>query len=537
MLWMAVTSDQISQRDLMTLVKERLKDQFTTVDGVGEVFLGGYVDPSLRVWVSSERLNRYALTVTDVINAIQLEHAEVPAGRIETATTEKNVRILGEAPNPKEFEKLAINRRGGAPNFTPISLGQVADIEDGLSDIRRISRSNFKPAVGMGIRKQRGSNAVSVGRGVKAKLAEIQKQLPEGVEMFVRFDATTFIEESVSELNFTLLLSALLTALVCWLFLGSLSATMNVVLAIPTSVVGSFIALYALGFTLNTFTLLGLSLAIGIVVDDAIIVLENIVRHYEMGKNRVEAALEGTREITFAAIAATAAVIAIFLPVAFMKGVIGKFFFQFGVTLSVAVALSLLEALTLTPMRCSQYLSISKRQSWIGNAVERFFDHSAIVYRRWLVVVLNHRIKVVAASILFFVLSIFSVKFINKEFVPSQDQGRLMIRVQTPVGSSLEFTDNHFKDVEKFLMARPETEAYFGAIGGFGGGEINTGMLFATFKPYSQRPVNIEKGKRLTQIELADVLRKGTAQFKDMKIFVQDMSLNAFSGKRGGFPL
>ncbi len=303
------------------------------------------------------------------------------------------MRTLGEVKTAKEFERIVINQRGGQPIYSRILLKQVAEIEDGLEDIRRISRANGERAVGIGIRKQRGSNTVAVAQGVKQRMAEVAKTLPEGMGIAVNFDTTKHIEDSVDEFKFALVMSALVTALVCWLFLGSWTATLNVILAIPTSIVGTFIVLYFFGFTLNTFTLLGLSLAIGIVVDDAIMVLENIVRHREKGENRVEAALKGSRQITFAAIAATLAVIAIFLPVAFMSGVIGKFFFQFGVTMTVAVSLSLLEALTLTPMRASQFVEAGSRNSRIGRAADIAFHAVAALYHKMLTVAVAHPLE------------------------------------------------------------------------------------------------------------------------------------------------
>lgn len=219
----------------------------------------------------------------------------MPGGWIEEGQKEYTIRTLGEATSLAEFEKLPIISRGGAPNFLPIPLGRVAKIEEGLADIRRISRGMGKPAVGLGIRKQRGANSVQVAKDVREKIGLLSKSLPEGMKLAVNFDSTRFIEESVHELNFTLVLSALLTSLVCWIFLGSWSSTLNVLLSIPTSIVGTFIVLYFSGFTLNTFTLLGLSLAIGIVVDDAIMVLENIIRYREQGLSREQSALIGSR--------------------------------------------------------------------------------------------------------------------------------------------------------------------------------------------------------------------------------------------------
>jgi len=535
-LWMSVTSDRHTVRELMRYVKDSLKDRFSSVTGVGEITLGGYVDPNLRVWVSGKALNRYELAVTDVLNAIIAEHSELPAGQITTGLKEYDVRTLGEAKTAREFENIVINQRGGQPVYSRIRLNQVAQIEDGLDDIRRISRANGERAVGIGIRKQRGSNTVAVAQGVKARMAEVAKQLPEGMKIAVNFDTTKFIEDSVDEFKFMLVVSALVTALVCWLFLGSWTATLNVILAIPTSIIGTFIVLYFFGFTLNTFTLLGLSLAIGIVVDDAIMVLENIVRHRELGENRVEAALKGSRQITFAAIAATLAVVAIFLPVAFMSGVIGRFFFQFGITMTVAVLLSLLEALTLTPMRSSQFVEPGNRATRIGRAADFTFRAVAALYRKLLEVALKHPWKVIGASLVFFALSFGTLNYINKEFMPVQDQSTFIVRAQTPVDSSMEFTDSAMRAAEKFFASRPEIRRYMVAVGGFGtGGQSNLANVFVSMKPKGERGIDPQAGHELSQQELMAVTREALKKL-ELKVSIQDLSQRGFTASRG-FPV
>ena len=534
-MWLGV-SGEFPRRELMEYVQDHLKDKFQTINGVGEIFLGGFLERNLRVWIDADKLQAYQLTVQDVIDAIQREHAEVPAGRIETGAKEFNVRAMGEAVSVEEFGNIIITRRSGAPIYKPIYLKEVATIEDGLADTRRLSRIMGKPAIGLGIRKQRGANEVAVAHAVRKRLAEVQQQLPKGIEIGVNFDRTRFVEASVHELTFTLMLSALLTSLVCWFFLGSWSATLNILLAIPTSIVGSFICLYFFHFTLNTFTLLGLSLAIGIVVDDAIMVLENIVRYRERGAERVEAARLGARQITFAAIAATLAIMAIFLPVAFMSGMIGKFFFEFGVTISVAVALSLLEALTLAPMRCSQFLEVGERRTRLGKIVEGSFRWLAKRYRTRLGWALGRRPLVITASLVMFFGSLALLPRLRKEFVPPQDQSMFLTRLQTPVGSSIEVTDERFKQAEAFVMSRPEVQRYYGAIGGFGGGEVNTGILFVTFKPPRQRPVVPPNTHRLSQQELMMLFRQRLNAIPDTKAFVQDLSLSGFSAQRG-FPI
>jgi hydrophobe/amphiphile efflux-1 (HAE1) family protein len=536
-MWLTLSSDRHTTPQIMRYVKDVLRDKLSSVSGVGDVLLGGYVDPNLRVWVSRKKLDRYELNATDVVDAIQAEHSELPAGQVTSGPKEYDVRTLGEASTPEEFGDIVISHRGGQPVYTRIQLKQVAKVEDGLADIQRISRANGLPAVGLGIQKQRGSNAVAVAHAVKARVAQLQKQLPAGMKLAINFDTTHFIEQSVGEFYFTLVLSALATAFVCWLFLGSWTATLNVILAIPTSIIGTFIALYFFGFTLNTFTLLGLSLAIGIVVDDAIMVLENIVRHREAGEGQVEAAYKGARQIQFAALAATLAVIAIFLPVAFMRGAIGRFFFQFGVTMTVAVLLSLFEALTLTPMRSSQFVQAGSRTTRIGRAADFFFHRIAALYGRVLRTSLRHPWWVLFVSLVFFGASMMSLKPLHKEFVPAQDQGTFLVRMKTPVDSSLQYTDSKFKKAEAWLKARPEVLRYFTAVGGFGAGGIpNTGILFVTMKPKGQRGVDPRVGHELSQQEMMDVTRKALRKIGDVKVQIQDLSLRGFAASRG-FPV
>lgn len=535
-MWVAISSDKRPLKDLMGFVEDNVKDRFKTISGVGEIFLGGFVERNLRVWLDIKKLETYQLTVGDVIAAIQKEHIEVPAGRLETEKRESNVRAMGEARSVEDFGKIVINERDGKPIYKPILLKEVAAVEDGLADLRRMSRVLGKPAVGLGIRKQRGANSVEVGRQVKKRVEQLKRELPEDFEIGINFDSTRFIEDAVHELVFALILSALLTSLVCWFFLGSWSSTLNILLAIPTSILGTFIVLKFSGFTLNTFTLLGLSLAIGIVVDDAIMVLENIVRHRQLGETRRDAAVKGAREISFAALAATLAIIAIFLPVAYMKGIIGKFFLQFGVTISVAVMLSLLEALTLAPMRCSQFLEVGERKTRFGKGFDHGFRRMTEGYRKSLDWVLSHKKIVLIGALIFFILSMMTLPFLRKELVPAQDQSMFLIRVQTPIGSSIEFTNERFKQVEAMAMARPELNRYYAAIGGFGGGEVNTGMLFVTFKPKDKRPKDPATGKVLGQQELMDYFRSKLNKIPDVKAVIQDLSMRGFAAHRG-FPI
>ncbi len=534
-MWLCL-SGSVPMRELTDYARDHVKDQFTSAPGVGEVILGGYINPSVRVWVDAKALHSYELTIQDVIRTVQTQHVELPAGIIENAKTESNVRVIGEARSMNDFEHMLIPARSNSPLFRSITLGQVAHIEDGLDDIRRISRFQGQMGIGFGIRKQRGTNAVAVSKAVKERLLDVQKNLPDNIKMDIVFDTTKFIEESTHELNFTLLLSAILTSIVCWVFMGSFSSAFNIALSIPTSIFGTFIFLYFSGFTLNTFTLLGLSLVIGIVVDDAIMVLENIVRYRELGETKVRAAIIGAREITFAAVAATAAILAIFVPVLFMKGIIGKFFFQFGFTISVAVLLSLVEALTLAPMRCAQFLDVG-HNTFMARSMNSIMSSLTQGYRKLLALCLNYRWLVLIASVIFVAVSFRSVKSLDKEFVPSQDQSRFMVRIQTPIGSSITHTDALFKDIEAKVLTVPGVEKYYAAIGGFSGGEVNAGMLFVTLKDFKKRPIDKKTGRPLSQKTIMGMVRhtiKATPGIT--KVVVQDLSLSGFSAQRG-FPV
>jgi hydrophobe/amphiphile efflux-1 (HAE1) family protein len=522
-MWIAL-SGPFPRQTISDYARYRVKETLQMVPGVGEIMMGGFLARNVRVWVDAGKLEGRGLTVTDLVAALRREHVELPAGRMETEGREVSVRVMGEALDLDTLRGIVVRETPEGP----VTVGDVALIEDGFEDVRRLARVNGQTAQGLGIKKQRGANAVAVARGVKAKMAEIQATLPEGMELGVNNDATRFIEESVHEIQVEILLAIFLTGLVCWLFLGSLSSTLNVVLAIPMSLLGTVGVIYFLGFTLNTFTLLALGLAVGIVVDDAIMVLENVFKHGELGRDRVTAALEGTREITFAALSATLAVVAIFLPVVFMEGVIGRFFLQFGVTLSIAVMLSYLEAITLAPARCAQMLDVQHgARTGLGAYVDRAFDGLAAAYARVLGGALRHPGVVVLSGVVVLAASVWGMKQLPSEFVPSQDQSRLMVRVQTAVGADLGETDGLFKKVEAIVAERPEIARSFAIVGGFGGGGVNTGMMFLALVP---------PGERIGHLALAGQLRKELNAIPGLRATVMDPSQSGFTAQRG-FPI
>ncbi|MBX7148848.1 efflux RND transporter permease subunit [bacterium] len=528
-MWVSLSSTKEgSLRDVMTLARNQVKDRFQTVTGVGEIILSGFINPVVRVWLIPEKLKEYELTVNDILDAIQTEHREIPAGRMETETTESEIRFYGEAVTVEDFQNIYINKRGGNTMTQPIRLGDIARVEAGLDDIRRISRTNGGIAVGLGIKKQRGFNAVAVADEIKKRMAEIQKTLPPDMLIQVNFDSTNFIRESAGEMKFELIMAALLTGIVCFVFLGSFNTTLNILIAIPTSIIGSFMFIKFFGFTFNNFTFLALTLAIGIVVDDAIMVLENIVRHQEMGKKPYPAAMEGTREIAPATLATTMAILAIFVPVIFMEGVMGKFFLQFGIVLCGCVILSLIEALTLTPSRSARLKFINHNPNRLMVFMDKTFTDLSQKYSDLLEKALNNKKKVLISATLIFIGSMALLPFIKKEFVPSQDQSMFLVIAQTPMGSSINFTSGKMAELEKIVAEQPEVLRYFVAVGGFGGGEVTRGMMFITMKSIHDRD--------LSQAEFMNKLREKFKAVPGLFTVMQDLSTRGLTAKRG-FPI
>ena len=512
-------------REMIDYIETFLLDQLQVIPGVGEVALSGFAERNLRLWVDTKKLKEYELTILDIQQAVEQEHSELAAGYIENPQQEMNLRIMGEGITLEEVANIPITQRGGKPIYdVTIRLKDVCRVEDGLNDIRRIVRISGESGLSIGISKQRGANEVEVGRLVREKMVAIQQSLPASMKLQVNVDMTRPVEEAVKATEHELITSAILTALICFLFLGTWSSGFNIILSIPTSIVGTFTVLYFSGFTLNTFTLLGLALAIGIVVDDSIMVLENIVRHFEMGKDKVTAARDGSREIIFAAVATTAAVIAIFLPVAFMSGVIGRFFFQFGVTMTAAVALSLLEAITLTPMRLSVMMS-HRKKSWLERGSSAVFHLLNRAYGWILPFVLKCRWLVLIGALAVFAASLKLGEELRREFVPPQDQSYISVSMRAPVGTSLAMTDSRVKEVEAYFKKRPEILRSYTMIGSSSGSSSpNQSSMGLTLVERNQRSKS--------QAELMNEFRNDLSSIKGLKISFQDMSARGLTAKR-----
>jgi hydrophobe/amphiphile efflux-1 (HAE1) family protein len=506
-------SGPFSKQLLSDVAKYQVQEKLQTVPGVGQITLNGTSARNVRVWLDASRMNEKGVAVSDVLGAIRREHVELPGGQLDTGGRQVNVRLLGETLDLETFRHIIVRR----VNDIPIYLIDVALVEDGFEDRASIARLDGVPVQALGILKQRGTNAVAVAEGIRERVAEIQGTLPEGMKVEVLFGTTVFIEESVHEMQLELGLALLLTSLVCWLFLGSLTSTLNVVLAIPMSLCGTVAVIYFCGFTLNTFTLLGLSLSIGLVVDDAIMVMENIYRHAEMGKDKVRAAREGTKEITMPALAATLAVIAIFLPVIFMGGVVGKFFFQFGVTLSVAVMLSYFEAITLAPARCAQILDASRKgRGAFGRAIDRGFNALERAYAATLRRAIKYPIVILTGAGLVLAGSIFGATNLPTEFVPTQDQSRLEVRLQTAPGTSLESAEPILSRAEAWIKDQPEVLRTLTTLTG------SNGNMSVTLVPPDQRSASAS--------DFSARLRKEMGNIAGLRASVRDPSQQGFGG-------
>ena len=349
-LWLSMRGNLPLQR-LGMIADEVLKPQLESIKGVGTINLDGYAKREIRVWLDGKRLEAHRLASHDIARAFLTKNIELPGGIIESVDREFTVRSLVELRNIKEFDDLIITYQNGAP----IRLKDVGWTEDGTEPVRSIARFNRVPAVGLSVVPRSGANVVEVAQSVKGKLAEIKKTLPPGVNIEISFDSSKFIEEAISDVQYDVLIGGLLAAGVMFIFLLSIRSTIITAISIPASLITSFGIMYIMGFTRNYMTMLALSMMVGVVIDDAIIVLENTYRHMEEGADPVTAAKEGTSEIAFAAMAATFSIAAVFIPVAFMGGIIGRFFYQFGVTVSASVIASLVIAFILIPMLCSRY--------------------------------------------------------------------------------------------------------------------------------------------------------------------------------------
>ncbi len=486
-VWLALSSTRHNGLELTDVADRILKERLQRLPGVGSVILGGERRYAMRVWLDPLRMAAHGLTTQDVENAVRHENTEIPGGRVEGEGREFAVRTRGELSKPEEFGAIIVSQKDN----DVVRLRDVAEVTVGAADERTAVRYNGQAAIGLGIVKQSKASTVDVAAAVREALPELVKLLPDGMVLDVAYDSSTFITDSIAEVQQTLLIAMCLVVLVVLAFLKSLRATTIPTLAIPVSIVGALSVAYFLGFTLNILTLLALVLAIGLVVDDAIVVLENIYRHMEMGKGRLQAAFDGSKEIGFAVIATTIALVAVFVPLAFLTGSVGRLFNEFGISVAVAVLISGFVALTLTPMLSSKILRPlhGTGRGWASRSFDAFFERLNTVYDRILRVALRRPGLMLASAGAAIVLSILIFKLLPSELVPVEDRGIGFGIVIAPEGSTLEYTDRYMREIESRLLRLPERRGLFTATGlGFGGpGSVTNGFMFLALKPRSER--------------------------------------------------
>ncbi|EQB64146.1 MAG: Cation/multidrug efflux pump [candidate division Zixibacteria bacterium RBG-1] len=486
-IWLALYSDRHSNLEVSDFADRFLKEHLQRLQGVGAVFIGGERRYAMRIWLDPQRMTAFGLTTQDVENAIRRENAEIPAGRVEGEGREFSVRTLGNLTTPEQFAGIIIKQTGDQK----VRLGDVAEVKLGAENERTVVRYNGNPTVGLGISKQTKVSTIEVANNVVKALPELSMLLPQGMHLEVAYNSAEHIQESVDEVSKTLIIAMFLVVLVILLFLKSLRATIIPALAIPTSIIGSFAIAYFLGFTLNILTLSALVLAIGLVVDDAIVVLENVYRHMQMGKDKRKAAFDGSKEIGFAVLSITITMVAVFVPLSFLTGNVGRLFREFGISVAAAVLISGFTALTLTPMLCSRMLKplYGGKRNWASRSFDSFFSKLDQTYSRILQQALSHRWKVVAGAAILVILSLTLLKILPSELVPVEDRGIGFGVVIAPEGATLGYTDRYMRQIENILMNLPERQGLFTAVGlGFGGpGRVTNGLLILRLKPRGER--------------------------------------------------
>jgi hydrophobic/amphiphilic exporter-1 (mainly G- bacteria), HAE1 family len=465
---MAVLSPTMGLRELTSLTDQVIVKGIENVPGVASIDVNGRVSRQILVQIKPSALTAFGIGVDQVVAAIRNANQDVPAGRITHGAQDSIVRVEGKIKEPAQFGRIIVAQQGGAPVY----LAQVADVIDGEKEETSLARINGHRSITLDVQKAQDANIIETGQGVADAVAALKLRLPPDVDLRVVYSTADAVKRSVDRVKETIIEGALLTVLIVFLFLHSWRSTIITGLTLPIAVIATFIALYAFGFTLNFLTLMALSLCIGLLIDDAIVVRENIVRHLALGKDHLTAAREGTDEIGLAVMATTFAIVAVFVPIAFMSGIIGRFFFQFGLTVTVAVLVSLFVSFTLDPMLSSVWHdppgSRFARVPWLGrlmDSVERGVNWIHAAYGWVLDWALAHRVKVLAIALATFGASFLVVPLVGTEFVPDADQGFISLRLNTPVGSSLEYADGKVQQVEEALKRFSEVALVMTTIG------------------------------------------------------------------------
>jgi multidrug efflux pump len=484
-LWLRLLSDRHSALEISDYADRYVADRLKTLSGVASVIIGGERRYAMRIWLDRERLAAYGLTPQDVEDALRRQNVEVPAGRIESSSREFTVLSESDLRTPEEFNRLIVREVNGYP----VRLRDVGRAELGPQDERNIVRVNGNPAVGLGIVKQSTANTLAVAQAVKNELPKIRAALPEGMDAGIAFDTSVFIEQSIKSVYEVMAEALALVVLVIFFFLRSARATLIPFVTIPVSLIGAFFLVWLMGFTINVLTLLGIVLAIGLVVDDAIVVLENIHRHIEDGMPPLQAAFRGSREIAFAVVAMSVTLAAVFAPLAFSTGNTGRLFMEFALTVAAAVVVSGFLALTLTPMMCSKLLHHEARHGRAYYALERFFDTIWSGYRRALAWSLKHRLVIIGVFAAVATSGVVLFKTLKSELSPLEDRGYFIGVMVAPEGATMEYTDAYAKIWERIYSEVPEIVNYFVVVapGLDRPNPVNFALSFTRLKDWGER--------------------------------------------------
>jgi hydrophobic/amphiphilic exporter-1 (mainly G- bacteria), HAE1 family len=481
---------------LTKAAKDEIRPALQRVAGVGTVDVVGGRERQIAIRIDPSRLRSYGLAANDVPQAISAQSIDIPGGRTLEPGKERVVKLETEAKSVDEIRDLVLASPGGRP----IRVKDVAEVVDGPEEARSAARLDGQPAIALVVKKQSDANTTAVAEGVKEHLAEIQKLLPAGSQLSVVNDNSRFIRKSIESVQHDLFIGAILAVLVVLLFLRNFRATIVAAFALPTSIIGAFAAIKALDFTFNQITMLALTLSIGLLIDDAIVVIENVFRHLERKEPPRQAALAGTTQIALAVLAVTLSVIAVFVPVAFMGGIAGRFFFQFGITVALAVALSYLVSMTLTPMLSARLLSHGESMGAVGRLLERGFQAVESLYRRLLRWALDHRWITVGLTVGVFALTIFLGRYLSTTFMPTQDTSELQVTLEMPLGTPLADADRAADDVSRQVRSFPGVASVFALTGGGTDGAVNKAVLTVNLVPIAER--------RFKQEEMKAYLRK-----------------------------
>ncbi|HSP14551.1 MAG TPA: efflux RND transporter permease subunit [Thermoanaerobaculia bacterium] len=487
---LALRSAALTPRDLTILADRKIKRRLENIGGVGKVRLVGDSKREVSIQLDPARIQALGMGVDEVINGIAAENVNTPLGRLNRAGTETPLRVSGKPEEVGGFQSMVIGHRGDHA----VTLGEVATIVDGIEEQRSLAIVNGVPAVAIDILKQSKVNTVAVVDEVKREVEKLKSELPAGTEIELVRDASIFIRESVDDVQTTMIIGGLLTILIVFCFLNSWRSTVITGLTLPISVISSFIIMYFLGMTLNVLTLMALSLAIGLLIDDAIVVRENIVRHLEHGEDHFTAAREGTAEIGLAVMATSLSIIAVFVPVAYMKGIIGRFFFQFGMTVAFAVLVSLFVSFTLDPMLSSRWvdpdIERSGKRHFIARFLDRFndwFDRTADRYKRLIGWSLDHRKSVLLIAAGAFFGGIVLMAALQTEFMPRFDHGEFMVRFKSKPDASIEETKDRLSEVLKVLKDYPEIDRTYAAIAPSEGDTVRNGQVYVHLREKKER--------------------------------------------------